>query len=282
MDELFRTASRMILTEVRERKPLVHLITNYVTVNDCANIVLALGAAPVMADEIDEVDEIVSHAAALVLNIGTLNGRTIGAMLAAGKKANEREIPVVLDPVGAGASALRTKTAARLIQEVKPAVIRGNISEIKVISGRESDIRGVDADEGAAVNLSFSEKSKLAVELAKNTGSVIAVTGAVDLVTDGKKVCFIRNGHSMMTRVTGTGCMLTALIGSCCGVTDDYWAAAATAVMVMGLAGERAFAKVKDLASGTGGFRSFLIDEVSRMTPGSLAEGGKINFERFI
>ena len=182
-----------LLDNVRRRRPLIHNITNYVTVNDCANILLACGGSPIMADGIGEVEEITALCGGLNINIGTLNARTVPAMLAAGKKANELGHPAVLDPVGAGASALRTDTALRLLEQVRFSVIRGNISEIKTLaSGRGSTLRvstqGVDADVGDAVRSdTLDEAARFAKDFAQKTGVVIAVTGAIDIVADADR-----------------------------------------------------------------------------------------------
>lgn len=280
MTNWFERQSKGIIQRVRNGRPLVHHITNYVTVNDCANIVLAIGAAPVMADDIGEVADIIEISSALVLNIGTLNQRLIASMLAAGKAANQKGIPVVLDPVGAGASVLRTETAAQIMSEVKLAVIRGNISEIKAISGVGGKTRGVDAgdsDMGGADAVQTA--GRIAVDLANATGSVIAITGVVDVVSDGIRSCFIKNGHAMMAGITGTGCMCTSLIGVCCGVEEDYVAAATTAVTAMGIAGERAYRKVENLGLGNGSYRTFIMDEISLMTGETLKTEGKISVE---
>jgi hydroxyethylthiazole kinase len=279
MNNWFEEYASSILDRVREKRPLVHHITNYVTVNDCANIVLAIGASPVMADDIDEVREIVLISSALVINIGTLNRRTIESMLVAGKTANEKGIPVILDPVGAGASTLRTETAERLIHEIKFAVIRGNISEIKAVGGSAGNTRGVDADVGDVINENSIENvNKIAVMLAQKTGSVITVTGAIDVISDGTRSCYIENGHPMMANVTGTGCMCTSLIGAFCGTIADYTGAAAAAVMTMGLAGEKAYKRVVREELGSGSYRMFMIDEISCMTGDALMDGGKISF----
>ncbi|HEX3047789.1 MAG TPA: hydroxyethylthiazole kinase [Bacillota bacterium] len=265
--------------KVREKRPLVHHITNYVTVNDCANVTLACGAAPVMADDIGEVREIVNIASALVINIGTLNQRTIESMLAAGEAANQKGIPVILDPVGAGATSLRTRTALRLIEEFKPTVIRGNISEIKAISGHGGKTRGVDADAGDSIDAgSLEPMKKLALEIAAKTGSIIAITGQTDLITDGKRIALIKNGHPLMAQVTGTGCMCTSLIGSFCGASEDFLAATAAAVMVMGLAGELAFESVENHGLGCGSYRTLIIDAISSMTSAQLRKDGRIDF----
>lgn len=257
-----------LLTEVKRKNPLVHHLTNYVTVNDCANIVLALGGSPVMADDAAEVEAMVGIASALVLNIGTLNARTIAAMLLAGKKANELGIPVVLDPVGAGATALRTETAARLMREVNLAVLRGNMSEIKVLAGAAAQTRGVDAVDGTAGN------RDIATELARKLGCVVAITGAQDIISDGSRTGLSDNGHPLLAKVTGTGCMATSLVGCYCGVTRDYYLAACAGIMTMGIAGERAAVSAAD--AGIGSFRIGLFDAVSKLTSEDLARDGKL------
>lgn len=242
---------------VRTQKPLVHQITNYVTVNDCANITLAAGASPIMADDIGEVADITAISSALVLNIGTLNQRTIPSMLAAGKKASELGIPVVLDPVGAGASKLRGETAQAILREVKIAVLRGNISEIANLVGLDAAGSGVDAAEDDAGRNAVH----VAETAARRYGCVSAVTGEIDVISDGSKTVSIHNGHIMLTKVTGTGCMTSALVGAYCGVSKDYLTAAISGVAAMGLAGEAAFERAGHL--GTGSFRTALIDSIS-------------------
>ena len=197
---------------LRRTCPLIHNITNYVTVNDCANMVLACGASPIMADDAAEVEDITTICGGLNINIGTLNSRTITSMLLAGKKANQLGHPVVLDPVGAGASRLRTDTAFRLLRDVKFTVIRGNISEIKTLASGAGTTKGVDADVADKVT---EENLDSAVAFAKafaaQTGAVIAITGAIDIVADVQKAYCIRNGNAMMSSITGTGCQLSAL-----------------------------------------------------------------------
>ena len=213
---------RNLFANVRAKSPLVHNITNYVTVNDCANIVLACGASPIMADDAAEVEDITSLCAGLNLNIGTLNSRTIPSMLLAGHTANRLGRPVVLDPVGAGASHLRTETALRLLREVKFTVIRGNISEIRTLAAGSGTTKGVDADTADKVTDETLDKTvAFAKAFAARTGAVVAVTGAIDIVADGERAFCIRNGHPMMSAVTGTGCQLSALTAPserrCCG-----------------------------------------------------------------
>ena len=257
-----------IVTQVRKERPLVHQITNYVTVNDCANIVLAYGGAPVMADDIEEVQEMVGHASALVLNIGTLNSRTIAAMLLAGKTANARGIPVVLDPVGVGATLLRTKTAREIMSQVKLAVIRGNASEIAVLAGEEAITRGVDAGDVQGGTLALGRA------LATTAQCVVAITGAQDIITDGRSTLRCDNGHPLMAKVTGTGCMVSALVGATVGVTDDYLLATAAGLVSMGLAGEYA-ARASGL-SNLGSFRTHIIDYIGKFTYADLQGEAKI------
>ncbi len=271
-----------VLNRVREMKPLVHHITNYVSVNDCANVVLAAGASPVMADELDEIDEIVSISSALVINIGTLNKRTIESMIEAMKKANEKGIPAILDPVGAGASTIRTETAKKLVKENKFAVIKGNISEIKVVNDGQGFTRGVDADAGNALNNNIENMKVLAKNLAAKTGSIVVITGAVDVVSDGKRCCLIHNGHPMMSKITGTGCMCASLVGAFCGAEQDYFKATVAAILTMSLAGQLAFDRLPEPKQGSGSYRRFIIDEISCMNDEKLARHGRVSFENEI
>ncbi|WP_411677613.1 hydroxyethylthiazole kinase [Caproicibacter sp.] len=249
-----------VIEKVRFNSPLVHNITNYVTVNDCANVLLAVGASPIMADDIGEAAEITAISSALVLNIGTLNRRTIESMIASGKKANEIGVPVVLDPVGAGASSLRNRTVLELLERMRVQVIRGNLSEISFLAGLHYATKGVDAAE--------SDRENNAVTVAKSVaaqyGCTAAVTGAVDTISDGNRTLRIHNGHSMLSRVTGTGCMTSALTGACAAVTRDFLAAAAAAVAAMGIAGELAYESAGNI--GTGSFHIAVIDALSRLT----------------
>ena len=265
-----------MLENVRATRPLVHNITNYVTVNDCANILLACGGSPIMADDVNEVEEITSVCGGLNINIGTLNSRTIEAMLVAGKKANELGHPVLLDPVGAGASKLRTETALRIVKETKLAVIRGNISEIKTLAAGSGTTKGVDADTADAVT---EETLDGAVAFAKKTaralGTVIAITGAIDIVTDGEKAYCIRNGHPMMSSITGTGCQLSAMTAAYITANPEHpLEAAAAAVCAMGLAGEIAYRRLS-AEDGNSTYRNYIIDAIFRLTPEQLESGAK-------
>lgn len=267
---------KTIFENVREKSPLIHNITNYVTVNDCANIVLACGASPIMADDKEEVEEITGICSGLNINIGTLNSRTIASMLIAGKKANELGHPVVLDPVGAGASKLRTSTAMKLLDEVEFTVIRGNISEIKTLASGAGTTKGVDADAAEKVTEeNLDEVVAFAKAFAKSTGAVIVITGAIDIVTDGEKAYCIRNGHPMMSSITGTGCQLSALITAFVTVnTAQLLEAVAAAVSAMGLAGEIAHNRLSDL-DGNSTYRNYIIDAIYNMKPEELEKGAK-------
>lgn len=260
--------------QVRKKRPLIHCITNYVTVNDCANIVLACGGSPIMSDELQEVEDITSVCDGLVLNIGTLNARTVASMILAGKKANALGHPVILDPVGAGASALRTETVRRLLQEVRFTAIRGNSSEIKTVALGSGTTKGVDADLSDEINeQNLAESLAFAKALAKQTGAVIIITGKQDLLTDGEKSYLVANGHVMMSRITGSGCMLTCLLGAYLAANQGAPLAAATAaVAAMGLAGELAYQPGR----GTLSFRTALIDAISTMDGATLDGGARV------
>lgn len=265
-----------VFSNVRQNCPLVHNITNYVTVNDVANVILACGASPIMSDDENEVEEITSICGGLNINIGTLNKNTIPSMFKAAKKAMSLNHPILLDPVGAGASALRTQTALDLMKEVKFTVIRGNISEIKTLSCGSGNTKGVDADINDAVTEENLEKSiQFVKNFAKQTGAIIAVTGAIDLVSDGEKCYVIRNGRKEMGKITGTGCQLSGLLTAFLVANkDNLLEAAAAAVCAMGLAGEIAF---KNLQKGEGNssYRNRIIDSIYNMTGEDLENGAK-------
>ncbi len=269
---------KQYLENVRKKTPLVHNLTNYVTANDCANVLLACGASPIMADDAGEVEEITALCGGLTINIGTLNSRTIEAMVLAGKKANALGHPVVLDPVGAGASGLRTETALRILWEVRCSVIRGNISEIRTLAGTAAATQGVDA--GAADRVT-AENLEAVIAFAKDfagkTGAVIAITGATDIVCNTETAYVIRNGHPMMSRVTGTGCMLSAMTAAYITANpEDMLGAAAAAVCAMGVAGELAHGRLSG-REGNASYRNYIIDAIYSMTPAQLEE--KANYE---
>lgn len=267
-DEAMARAAAEHLGRVRERKPLVHNITNYVVMNYTAMALLACGAAPVMAHALQEVEEMVSLAGALVLNIGTLSPAWIEAMVKAGKRANALEVPVILDPVGAGATSLRTDTAKRLIEEVSVTVVRGNASEVLSLAPERPGSRTKGVDSVHTVD----QVADRAVALARDLRLTLAVTGVVDLITDGEQVVRVMNGHEMMSRVTGTGCTATAIIGAFMAVEAAPVHAAATALSYFGLAGEKAAAR----ASGPGTFQVALLDALYEMTEDQLTAGARI------
>ncbi len=267
-----------VLENVSKTTPLVHCITNYVTVNDVANVLLACGGSPIMADDEMEVEEITSICSALYINIGTLNERTISSMLRTGKKANALSHTLVLDPVGAGASVLRTKTTFTLLDNIKFNVIRGNISEIKTVYRGSGTTQGVDADVADAItDTNLDEAVSFAKKLSQRTGAVIAITGAIDIVADSERAYVIRNGHPTMSKVSGTGCMLSAIIAAFVSANQDQaLLATATAVCIMGLVGELAFKRVTEENRGSSSLRTYIIDEISKMSAEKLIGGAKI------
>ena len=271
---------KTILENVRKNAPLVHFITNYVTVNDVANMMLACGGSPIMSDEILDVEDITTICNALVINIGTLNQNTIESMIVAGKKANELGHPVVLDPVGAGASKLRTETTFRLLKEVKFAVIRGNISEIKTVYSGSGSTKGVDADVADAVtDANLAETAAFAKELSKTTGAVIAITGAIDFIEVANEAYAIRNGVEAMSKITGTGCMLSGVVAAYVAANpDDKLKAVTAAVVAEGLCGEMAAKRTEAEGGGTSSLRTYLIDAMSNLDGKTLETGAKVEY----
>ena len=272
MEQILKT----MLENVRAKTPLVHNITNYVTVNDVANVLLAAGGSPIMSDDADDVEDITSICGGLNINIGTLNKNTIPSMFLAGRKANELGHIVLLDPVGAGASRLRTDTANRLMQEVRFDAVRGNISEIKTLCTGSGSTKGVDADAVDAVTeANLDNGVQLVKTFAAQTGCIIAVTGAIDLVSDGERCWCIRNGRAEMSRITGTGCQLSALMTAFLVANPDRKLdAAAAAVCMMGLAGEIGWANMQP-GDGNSTYRNRIIDAIFNMTGDALEEGAK-------
>jgi len=255
------------LRDLRERRPLVHQITNYVVMNETANATLALGALPVMAHAPEEVEELASIAGALVLNIGTLSRHWVDAMLLAGKAANAAGVPIVLDPVGVGATTLRTETAKRILSEVDVAILRGNSAEVAALAGIEAEIRGVEAIGVEAGNAAIARAA------AERLGIVASVTGPVDHVADGSRALAVRNGDPLLATITGSGCMSTALTGCFAAVRRDApLDAAAYALAALGVAGEDAARTAK----GPGTFHAGLYDALYALTPDSLDERARI------
>ncbi len=240
----------LIFKKIKEEKPLVHHITNFVVINDNANIMLAIGALPVMSYAREEVEEMVALSQALVLNIGTLTQDMVESAILAGKKANELGIPVVLDPVGAGATQFRTESALKILQEVKISILRGNTGEIGNLLGIKAEVRGVEGGAGDA------DARDLAQRASQKFQTVVAITGKIDVVSDGKRVVRIKNGDILLTRVTGTGCMATSLCAACAAVEKDYLWAASSALGFLGVCGEIAARH----SLGPGSFRVSLFD----------------------
>lgn len=260
---------------VKGKSPIIHCITNYVAANDCANILLACGASPIMADDVGEVEEITAFCSGLNISLGTFSSQKLSSMLAAGKKANELYHPVVFDAVGVGASKLRANAAEKLIEKIDFSVIKGNLSEIKALFCGNGTISGVDADVNDAEGI--DEIVCLAKRCSKKTGAVIAVTGKTDVIADAEKAFLIYNGNQIMSRVTGTGCQLSALIAAFVSVnTDCVLKSAAAAVCAMGLCGEKAFERMREY-DGNASCRNYLIDAVYRLNPEELERGA--NYE---
>jgi hydroxyethylthiazole kinase len=249
------------LDRIRRQTPLVHNITNFVVMNDTANVLLAIGASPVMAHAIDEVRDMVAHAGALVLNIGTLEDAWIESMLAAGGEANRRGVPVVLDPVGAGATPLRTSSVERILGSVRVALVRGNAGELSAIAGLAGQVRGVDS-------VAASAPEDAARTVALRTGGAAVASGAIDYAADSSRAAQIRNGDPMMGRITGSGCMATAIAGAFLAVEPDPFLAGVEAMIAFGIAGELA-ARV---SSGPGTFRANLIDAVANLDRAAILE----------
>lgn len=267
------------LRRVKEKAPLVHNITNYVTVNDCANIILACGGSPIMADDLNEVEDITSICNSLVINIGTLNESTILSMIKAGKKSNELNHPVILDPVGIGASKFRMYTVSKLLEEVHFSVIRGNASEIKVIYKGDDTTTDIDINsDKQSTSYNTNELIGMAKQLSQRTGAIIVITGEIDIITNGEKVYKIKNGNPMMGKIKGTGCMLSAMMGAFCGASKSskQLEAVTTSVSMMGLAGEYAYAKVLENQRGMSSFRMHVIESISKMDEPMLLTGAKI------
>ncbi|MEA4903144.1 hydroxyethylthiazole kinase [Desulfitobacterium sp.] len=264
------------IENVRNKVPLVHNITNYVTVNDVANILLACGASPIMSDDLEDAEDITSICGGLNINIGTLNKNTIPSMFLAGKKANILGHKILLDPVGAGASKLRTDTAVKLMKEIKFNAIRGNISEIKTLAFGSGSTKGVEADVADAVTETSLDNAVAFVKaFAKEAGCIAAVTGAIDLVADEDKCYVIRNGRAEMGKITGTGCQLSGMMTAFLVANpDNELEAAAAAVCAMGLAGEIGWSNMQP-SDGNSTYRNRIIDAIYNMDGETLEKGAK-------
>ncbi|MDV0447230.1 Hydroxyethylthiazole kinase [Methanosarcinaceae archaeon Ag5] len=267
------------LETLRLKKPLVHCITNRVTITECANGLLASGAAPIMAEDLREVEDIVSISQALVINIGTLMPLQIEAMLKAGQKAKSLKIPVIFDPVGAGATPLRDAVSKQILDDVKPDIIRGNMSEIRALYGLEGKTKGVEADASDFVTFDNAESAaKIVAGLAERYNCVVGATGKIDIVSDGKNTYFIENGHEMLCKITGSGCVLSSLVGGFAGAADrtDYLTAVAAAFVLNGMAGEAAYAYVEKTNQGLGTFREKVMDYLYLTGRQEMEAGAKI------
>ena len=255
-----------LFEKVRANRPLVHHITNYVTVNDCANITLCAGAAPVMSHSRKETAEMVAMAGALVLNIGTLDTRQVEQMLVAGRKAGELGVPIVLDPVGAGATKYRTRTVLRLLKELDIAVLKGNGGEIGSLAGAGGKVRGVDSD-GAG-----GKPEQIVREYAGRIGTVVAMTGPTDFISDGKRTLRVDNGHPLMGRFSGSGCMAASVVGAFAAVAKDRTHTTAAALAAFCVAGERAAVRFTTPC----GVRQAIFDELTNLTPAELSERARV------
>lgn len=263
---------------VRKNKPLVQCITNDVTVNDCANIILAAGASPIMADEQQEAADVTRIADALEINLGKSSESATAATLISAKIASERGIPIVLDPVGVGCIKRRLDFAFYLLSSYNISAVRGNMSEIKSLCGINGSEKGVDADEADAVTeKNAAVAAKVPVQLAQKYGCTVAATGKTDIVTDGKTVYTLGNGDDMMSMVTGTGCMSSALMGAYCGAGGNIFVSCLSSTAVMGICGELAAKYAKKCGKGTGTFKTDLFDELSTLTESSLVSTLKAN-----
>ncbi len=255
-----------IFLKIKKQKPLVHQITNFVVMNDTANITMHIGALPVMAQAKEEMNEMTAIAGALVLNIGTLQADWVESMKLAGKRANDLNIPIILDPVGAGATSYRTRTSHELLQSLKISVLRGNSGEIGVLGGGGGEVKGVESIG------SINNPESVAQALSEKYGCVVAISGKRDIIADRRNIYYVDNGHELLTTLTGTGCMATSVIGAFCAVEKDYALAAACGLAVYGLASEFAARKAK----GPGSFKVAFFDAVYNLTPKQIIKGVRI------
>lgn len=267
--KLLATAAAGQLNRLRNRRPLIHHITNFVVMNTTANITLCAGALPVMAHARQEVEDMAASADALVLNLGTLWPEQVEAMLLAGGRANAKGIPIVLDPVGSGATPYRTESAHRLLHELSIAIVRGNAAEIAALAGIDAAIRGVESVGESA------DAALVALAFARRYHCAAVVTGAVDVITDGNQLFRVHNGHPLMAKVTGTGCMATSVIAAFAAIEKDSALSAAAALACYGLAGEKA----AERAQGPGTFQMQLFDTLAALDENAVRAGARIALE---
>lgn len=270
------------IKSIREKNALTHCITNSVTINDCANAVLAIGGSPFMAEDAEELEEVVTIADVLVINIGKLSKTQIESMKISAKKANETNTPIILDPVGVGVTNLRNKTTMDLIENYEITVIRGNISEIKAIAklmgilDESNTAKGVDVNADDIITEdNLKDNGEIIKELASKLNTTILASGPIDILTDGKTTIAIDNGDDMMPLITGSGCMLSSIVGSCIGGSNPL-EGSLVAILAMNIAGEKARAKVDEKNEGTGSFRTYLIDYLYKTNAESLVNEANI------
>lgn len=270
------------LTQIKTKNPLTHCITNSVTINDCANAVLAIGGSPFMAEDAEELEEVVTIADALVINIGKLSKEQINSMNISAKVANDTDTPIVLDPVGVGVTQLRNQTTLDLINNYKITAIRGNISEIKAIAKLIGVINQNNAAKGVDVNIddiiteeNLAANGKIIKEVANKLDTTVLASGPIDILSDGETTIAIDNGDDMMPLITGSGCMLSSIVGSCVGGSSPL-EGSLVAILAMNLAGEKARAKVEEKDEGTGSFRAYLIDYLYKTNAESLINESNI------
>lgn len=271
-----------LLEEVKNKNPLTHCITNFVTVNDCANAVLAIGASPIMSEDTEEVEEVVTIADALVINIGKLNQEQVESMKVSSAQANKTNTPVILDPVGVGISQLRNRVTLELIENYDLAAIRGNITEIKTIAkltgviSKSNTAKGVDVSQDDIItNDNLDANAKIIANLASKLNTVILASGPIDILSDGETTIAIDNGDEMMPQITGSGCMLSSIVGSCIGATNPL-EGSLLAALLMTIAGQKARAKVDSENAGTGSFRAYLIDYLYKLDGKTLIDESNI------
>lgn len=272
-----REQLKKVIESTVSHRPMTHCITNPVTVNDCANIILAAGGTAIMAQDEREVEEITAHAQSLVLNMGAVRAQE--AMLRAARTAKKLGHPVILDPVAAGASRLRGDMCARLLAEGLISVIRGNASEVRALAAGAGQESGVEADLHDRIDEhNLAESAAWLRDFARRTGTVVQLTGAIDVITDGKRTAVLSGGSELLRRITGAGCMLTSLTGVYCGaVPDKLLEAAVTASEVMKHCGEQAEARVRKEMEGTASFRTRLIDAVSLLDAEEIASNARLH-----
>lgn len=271
-----------LLEEVKVKNPLTHCITNFVTVNDCANAVLAIGASPIMSEDVEEIEEVVTIADALVINIGKLNQEQVEAMRISSTHANKTNTPIILDPVGVGISQLRNNVTLELIENYKLAAIRGNITEIKTIAkltgiiSESNTAKGVDVSASDIITKdNLNANAEIISKLADKLDTTILASGPIDILSDGKTTIAIDNGDEMMPQITGSGCMLSSIVGSCIGATNPL-EGTLLAALLMTIAGEKARAKVDNENAGTGSFRAYLIDYLYKLDGKTLIDESNI------